>query len=429
MRGEFAGMNKKTLPFRKRLAALICLTLLLGEISSIGIPQTAKADVPYDHYLGKFYNQFALGSVKPRIIQTAAAYLVGTDNIVNSRNTQPVYAVPIGTEIQGKKLNSQYFPQKTLQYLEDVKQNYVNNFQASDRIYQLPSGTQYVEMEGAFLTVVGYDEDWVIFFDRGYCPWEVQGNAAIFGQYLHKTDMYLEAHGPGFYRIQRNKVWLDTQRKENHPYKSVSEIPNNWEGTTTARTYIRPVPDENDKEYGPVYAVKKGTKLTVISDQPVESQTEGSTRKFYKVAFTAKNNGVYYMRYKVPGLYYVDSRYLTVKKAVKETKKATKKVTKKTTKKVKEVIKGKAPKIKLKRVNKGKRAAIKYTAAKKKAGFQLRYKKSGDKWRTATYYTKKTITRMIPIWKKGSYTIQARSFTKGRKTYSKWSKAKKIKIR
>lgn len=427
-------MNKKTLSFRKRTAVFFSLTLLLTEIFSISIPHTAKAaDVPYEHYLGKFYNQFTLGSVKPKIIQTAAAYLVGTDNVVNSGNTVPISAVEIGTEIQGKKLNSLYFPQKTLQYLEDVKQNYVNNFQASDRIYRLPAGTQYVEMEGAYFSVVAYDEDWVTFFDRGYCPWEVQGNAAIFALYLHKTDMYLEAHGPGFYRIERNKVWLDTQRPENHPYKSESEVPNEWEGTTTARVYIRPLPDENDKKYGPVYAVKKGTKLNVISDQPVESQTEGSTRKFYKVAFTAKNNGVYYMRYKIPGVYYVDSRYVTVKKAVKETKKVTKKVTKKNTntKKVKEVIKGKAPKIKLKRIYKGRRAAIKYTAAKKKKaiGFQVRYRKNNGKWKSATYYTKKTITRMLPIWGKGKYTIQARTFTKGRKTYSKWSKAKKIRLK
>lgn len=423
-------MNKKTLSFRKRFEVFICLTLLLTEIFSIGIPKTAKADVPYDHYLGKFYNQFGLGSVKPNIIQTAAAYLVGTDNVVNSGNTVPISAVEIGTEIQGKKLNSLYFPQKTLQYLEDVKQNYVNNFQASDRIYRLPDGTQYVEMEGAFFTVVDYDENWVTFFDRGYCPWEVQGNAAIFALNLHKTDMYLEAHGPGFYRIERNKVWLDTQRPENHPYKSVSEVPNEWEGTTTARVFIRPLPDENDKKYGPVYAVKKGTKLNVLSDQPVESQTEGSTRKFYKVAFTAKNNGVYYMRYKVPGVYYVDSRYVTVKKAVKETKKVTKTVIKKAAKKAeKEVIKGKAPKIKLKRMYKGKRVAVKYTATKKVAGFQARYKKNGGKWKKVTYFSKKTITRMLPIRGKGKYTIQARSFTKGRKTYSKWSKAKKIRIK
>lgn len=93
----------------------------------------------------------------------------------------------------------------------------------------------------------------------------------------------------------------------------------------------------------------------------------------------------------------------------------------------KEVIKGKAPKVSYKA--KTGRLIVKYKAPKKTAGFQIRYKIGKGKWKVKTYKTKKSVSKTLRGLKKGKYTVQVRSFTKGKKTYSKWSKAKKIKIK
>lgn len=86
----------------------------------------------------------------------------------------------------------------------------------------------------------------------------------------------------------------------------------------------------------------------------------------------------------------------------------------------------KAPKVSYKlKTNK---LTVKYTAPKNTAGFQVRYKLGKGKWKVKTYNTKKSVSKTIRGLKKGKYTVQVRSFKKGKKNYSKWSKAKTIKV-
>lgn len=107
--------------------------------------------------------------------------------------------------------------------------------------------------------------------------------------------------------------------------------------------------------------------------------------------------------------------------------------TKPTTTSKKEVIKGKAPKVSVKVSKRGKSKYLsikyKYKASSKAVGFQVRYKKGNEQWTVRTFYTKRTGTRMIAGLKKGKYSVQVRSYTKNRKTYSKWSKTKKVTVK
>ena len=95
------------------------------------------------------------------------------------------------------------------------------------------------------------------------------------------------------------------------------------------------------------------------------------------------------------------------------------------------MIKGKAPKVSIKVSKRGKTKylSIKYKASSKAVGFQVRYKKGNEQWTVRTFYTKRTGTRMIAGLKKGKYSVQVRTYTKNRKTYSKWSKAKKVTVK
>lgn len=64
----------------------------------------------------------------------------------------------------------------------------------------------------------------------------------------------------------------------------------------------------------PFMHCQRHTEVNVVSTELVPSKAAGSTHKYYKVSFNAndkvQNNATLYMKYKVPGMYYIDSRYL-----------------------------------------------------------------------------------------------------------------------
>lgn len=70
---------------------------------------------------------------------------------------------------------------------------------------------------------------------------------------------------------------------------------------------------------------------------------------------------------------------------------------------------------------------IKYTSVKNAVGFQVRYKVK-NKWVIKTFKTKKSTTVTIKNFKKGKYKIQIRAFSKDKKSFSNWTKAKTIKF-
>ncbi|MBQ4156003.1 MAG: hypothetical protein IJD90_04285, partial [Clostridia bacterium] len=88
----------------------------------------------------------------------------------------------------------------------------------------------------------------------------------------------------------------------------------------------------------------------------------------------------------------------------------------------------KTPKFK---VTKGKKQfKVKYTKVKDATKFQVRYRIKG-KWKIKTFKAKKNVTKIIKKLKKGNYKVQVRAMiTKGKlKAYSKWAKAKKVKVK
>ena len=90
----------------------------------------------------------------------------------------------------------------------------------------------------------------------------------------------------------------------------------------------------------------------------------------------------------------------------------------------------KTPKIKIiskKKFLRKKYLQIKYTSVKNAVGFQVRYKVKG-KWIIKTFNTKKSTTVTIKKLKKGKCKIQVRAFSKGKKSFSKWTAVKTVKI-
>jgi len=72
---------------------------------------------------------------------------------------------------------------------------------------------------------------------------------------------------------------------------------------------------------------------------------------------------------------------------------------------------------------------IKYDQVKNANKFQVRYKSGKGKWTTKTFKAKKDLTRKIKKLKKGkTYSVQVRA-CKNNRSFSKWTKVKKIKVR
>ena len=316
---------------KKILAIMLCLSFVLASAVTNPLVVQAKPtpglvnDPETIAYINQCENSINnLWPIQPSIKKIADAYLVGEDDMATAswieegREAHELYAVDPNTEIQGHVYDRKYYPQDNLEYLKDIYENYsYGAFAASSRLYRMSEGAQYIEDEGCMFQVVAFDEEWVTVWDRGYQTWNSyysQEGIASSGTCEKSMDAFLQTHPAGFYKIQRNKVWIDFWLKENHPYTSEAQIPKEGNGIVIKLANLRPVPDEGEKTYTPVYALPTGTEVNVVSTQLVPSKTSGSTVKYYKVSFNGsekvQNNGVGYLQYEVPGVYYLDSRYL-----------------------------------------------------------------------------------------------------------------------
>ncbi|MBQ4155966.1 MAG: leucine-rich repeat domain-containing protein [Clostridia bacterium] len=83
------------------------------------------------------------------------------------------------------------------------------------------------------------------------------------------------------------------------------------------------------------------------------------------------------------------------------------------------------------KLTKGKKQfKVKYTKVADATGFQVRYKLKG-KWKTKTFNTKKTATKIIKKLKKGNYQVQIRAMVVSgiQKAYSAWSKTARVRVK
>lgn len=308
--------------FKKILAVLLCLSVLIGSV--VTRPVQVKAESALDYVNRCFNSMKQFSSEDTGLYLKAWAYLKGKDDIVKPSWLQGyevcnLYAVDPNEKIQGKTVDPKWLPQDNHLYLMDIVDTYMPHASSMIRgmIESAPEGFQGTQREGAKFVVVDYDDEWVTVWESGFQIWSVQQihNAVLVGC-TYGMEALLESHPAGFYKIKRDEVWLDFGLKSNHPYQSEAEIPKAGTGVVTKIVNLRPVPNEKDKKYTPVYALPKGTELNVVSLDLVASEAPGSTRKYYKVSFNGgpniANNTVYYMQYKVPGVYYLDSRYLNV---------------------------------------------------------------------------------------------------------------------
>ena len=171
-----------------------------------------------------------------------------------------MYAVDPDAEIQGKKLDTKWLPQDNNMYLKAIAEVHLQNSpEVSNKINRMPSNFQGTHREGAKFRIVDYDEEWVTVWDDGFQVWnsELGTYNAVVLHCAYGVDAYLETHPAGFYRFKREDVWVDFGLPANHPYKKGEKVPSAGTGVVTKMVNLRPVPNEEEKVYTPVYVLPR----------------------------------------------------------------------------------------------------------------------------------------------------------------------------
>lgn len=270
----------------------ICMAAI--AIQGVGTGKEAKAAGDVSRYHTVYINQAC-----PDISIIADGYIMGGSLEPKSGNTVIIYELEPGTLIQGKQVDPTYIPQGNIENLKEIYSEVVGY-----RDFTWINGG-YLERQTSRLKVVAYDDRWVTFWDNGYKSFG--DSPAMCKQYLLQ-----ESHPAGFYKIQRDKVVLDTRRRDN--VIPDGEVPNVVAKgkTTTSVTGINPVPGKC--ESGEVYKVGINTELDIVSLDLVPSTAAGSSDTYYKVAFNVKtptnylaNKGYYYINSKSVNVYRTDT--------------------------------------------------------------------------------------------------------------------------
>ena len=164
----------------------------------------------------------------------------------------------------------------------------------------------YIERECAVLQVVYYDKEKVIFWSNGYRSFTALSPTQC------NQDIYKESNRPGFYQIDRNKVWLDTGRfvKYNVIPDTEKNLPAAATGQITGITVsVQPIPGRG--EQGTVYGLLQNDTCEVVSTEPIAA-IDGSNDKYYKIRLNGKMDNSY-MKYKTDGYYYINALYVNLR--------------------------------------------------------------------------------------------------------------------
>ena len=159
------------------------------------------------------------------------------------------------------------------------------------------SAQEFICREGTKYQVVAYDDEWVTIWSDG-----LKGYSGIQARQCYAY-MLLRTHQAGFYRVERDKVYLNLYAEE-----EVAKNPlYNGLGQVTAYN-LRVFPKPGDTGSGNCYAYTVNTEVYVVSDKLYASKAEGDTATYYKIVFSGCND-TYYMGHK--WYYgYMNSRYI-----------------------------------------------------------------------------------------------------------------------
>lgn len=214
--------------------------------------------------------------------------------------------------IQGKKIDKGWIVRGNMQHLYNLHHSSLagNNGSASDVNIGWPSDAycdEFYAYEGEKLKIVAYDKNWVYFWSTGLKSYEGTHTAYC------KNWLLLRSHPAGFYKMDRDNVWINLYENDVDVKTTDKEIGIGYISKSTS-VYQTP----GDAGSGPCYGVGTNTELLVADATPVKSVKAGDKNTYYRVQFVGSND-TYYMGYKYYYVY-VNSKYINVYKYINENK-------------------------------------------------------------------------------------------------------------
>ena len=168
-----------------------------AELDKTGIPDPKKG--VFDIYYTQ--GNLPLKEVYPEMKVIAKAYVTGPDNKVTIGREVMPDAVEAHTMLQGQQIAARYFPGWNIENLKTLYDRYMTG--TSYQNFAFIQRGAYVDYEGAYLQVVAYDEENVIFWSEGYRS--ISPETFIVDCNQGRIQM---THPAGFYSISRNYVQL-----------------------------------------------------------------------------------------------------------------------------------------------------------------------------------------------------------------------------
>ena len=238
---------------------------------------------PYKLGDSSIYVKKFLKDVYPQIKTIGDGYFSFSDTKYKN-----VEKVPLGTVIQGVEIDPKYLDQNNMANLEALF-----SFVIGDRP-NYDKSIAYKEGSGTGLQIVAETDTRVIFWSNGYRGFTELGPASC------NSDSWLQTHPPGFYQIQKCKVWYCIPDKEYNIIPDGKEKDVAATGMTTGQLNIRIKPSKKEDA---VYEFSKRDEISLASTEKIPA-IDGSGDTYYKVIWQGYMNEPCYC--------YVNSLYVDV---------------------------------------------------------------------------------------------------------------------
>ena len=279
----------------------------------LGTEKKLSKCVPEIKAIGEAYLHGGNNNVEKETI-TGTGVGVGVKSLVNSEGERHGYT------IQGKAVDYRWIIYDNTQHLYNLHHNAGLTGQGSRYESDVQIGwyydsfdrhaQEYKAVEGEKYEVVEYNDQYVTIWSPGY---KAYGGDGSYSTTLCKAWLLYRSHPAGFYKIPRNKVWLNIY--ENDEYISETEADNYVADgrITTDSIKISQKPGLLKSGYSYICSTDE---VRVLDATPIPSNIPGDKTTYYKCAFLGGNE-VYYMAYNAMArdswyVVYIDSRCLNL---------------------------------------------------------------------------------------------------------------------
>ncbi len=280
----------------KQLKRVLCLCLCCAVLATGSYVLPGQGDESLGTTSGYYPDEpvyMTEETIGVTIREIAEAYLHGGDHIVDAEQAVGVQAVDAATVIQEQTIDKKWFPANNKEMLHSL---YAMNTETSSDPsvdWSLLDDCQWLCKEAERLSVVAYDDQWVVFWSNGYKGFDQNA-------WDSEQERLFSSHAPGFYQIEREKVWLNSYSQDNVIPEDDNAKPVGVGQVIVASAAVEVTPI--DSANGSVFYLGLNDQVQIMSSEPVASLDEETNDTYYQIRFKADEANGYLSQ---EGYYYI----------------------------------------------------------------------------------------------------------------------------